>query len=160
MSSKEIERKFLIKELPADLDKHRCHEIEQAYLCREPVIRIRRSDEDYYMTYKGKGLLEREEYNLPLNEKAYEQLLKKTEGSVIKKRRYVIPIDDPKEYIKGISVPEELTLCIELDIFSQPEEMILAEVEFPSLEIANHFIMPSWFKEDVTGQLKYYNSHM
>ena len=62
----EIERKFTIKELPADLDSHTCLLIEQAYLNTDPVIRIRRQDDDYYLTYKGKGLMAREEYNLPL----------------------------------------------------------------------------------------------
>lgn len=67
----EIERKFLIKELPINLDKYENKEIEQAYLCKEPVVRIRREDETYYMTYKGKGLMVREEYNLPLTKEAY-----------------------------------------------------------------------------------------
>ena len=51
----EIERKFTIKELPADLDSHTCLLIEQAYLNTDPVIRIRRQDDDYYLTYKGKA---------------------------------------------------------------------------------------------------------
>ena len=66
----EIERKFLIKALPENLSSYQKHVIEQAYLCTDPVIRIRRQDHDYYLTYKGKGLLSREEYNLPLNEAA------------------------------------------------------------------------------------------
>ena len=40
----EIERKFTIKELPADLDSHTCLLIEQAYLNTAPVIRIRRQE--------------------------------------------------------------------------------------------------------------------
>ena len=53
----EIERKFLIKELPANLDEYPCLFIEQAYLNTNPVIRIRRQDDEYYLTYKGKGLM-------------------------------------------------------------------------------------------------------
>ena len=71
----EIERKFLIKKLPDDLSSYECLFLEQAYLCTDPVIRIRRQNNDYYMTYKGKGLMAREEYNLPLNEQAYRHLL-------------------------------------------------------------------------------------
>ena len=37
----EIERKFLIKKLPADLASFPCHKIEQAYLNTNPVVRIR-----------------------------------------------------------------------------------------------------------------------
>ena len=49
----EIERKFLVKELPAHLEDYLSHLIEQAYLCTSPVVRIRRQDEEYYLTYKG-----------------------------------------------------------------------------------------------------------
>ncbi len=65
----EIERKYLIEDpgkLPQNYQDFPFHEIEQAYLCTNPVVRIRREDEQYYLTYKGKGLLAREEYNLPL----------------------------------------------------------------------------------------------
>jgi CYTH domain-containing protein len=50
----EIERKFTVKELPADLEKYPCHIIEQGYLNITPAIRVRREDDTYYMTYKGK----------------------------------------------------------------------------------------------------------
>ena len=43
----EIERKFLVRQLPADLSSFQCLCIEQAYLCTNPVIRIRRQDNDY-----------------------------------------------------------------------------------------------------------------
>ena len=62
----EIERKYLLKKLPDNLNTYNCHEIEQGYLCTEPVIRIRRQDDEYFLTYKSKGLMVREEYNLPL----------------------------------------------------------------------------------------------
>ena len=49
----EIERKYLIKKerLPQNLDTFPHLEIEQAYLCTEPVVRIRRQDTAYYLTY-------------------------------------------------------------------------------------------------------------
>lgn len=77
----EIERKFLIKKenLP-DLTEYPYHQIEQGYLCTEPVVRIRRQDEQYYLTYKSGGLLSREEYNLPLTRNAYEHLCPKADG--------------------------------------------------------------------------------
>ena len=67
----EIERKFLIKALPGHLSQYKSHEIEQGYLCTAPVVRIRRQDDTYILTYKSKGLMSREEYNLPLTEEAY-----------------------------------------------------------------------------------------
>ncbi|MCR5118762.1 MAG: CYTH domain-containing protein [Lachnospiraceae bacterium] len=144
----EIERKFLIKALPADQDKYPYHMIEQAYLCTDPVVRVRREDDDYYMTYKGKGFLAREEYNLPLNKEAYEHLLQKADGNIIRKKRYLIPI-------------EETALTIELDVFEGKfEGTVIAEVEFSSVEEAAAFKAPEWFGADVTEARRYSNSYM
>ncbi len=90
----EIERKYLVTAPPKDYQSFPSHLIEQAYLCTEPVVRIRKEDQEYYLTYKSKGLLAREEYNLPLTEDAYRHLLKKADGIVLTKRRYLIPIPD------------------------------------------------------------------
>ena len=92
----EIERKFLIKRenLPENLEQYPSKVIEQGYLCTEPVVRIRKSNDNYYLTYKSKGLLAREEYNLPLTKEAYEHLKPKADGIVISKVRYVIPEKD------------------------------------------------------------------
>ena len=50
----EIERKYLIKKLPEDLAQYPHMEMEQAYLCTEPVVRVRKEGEDYVLTYKSK----------------------------------------------------------------------------------------------------------
>lgn len=73
----EIERKYLVKTLPEHLEQYQSKKIAQGYLCTAPVVRIRRSNDDYYLTYKGEGLMVREEYNLPLTKEAYEHLLLK-----------------------------------------------------------------------------------
>ena len=57
----EIERKYLVRQIPENLSHYHCQKIAQGYLCPSPVVRIRRSNDDYYLTYKGKGLLAREE---------------------------------------------------------------------------------------------------
>jgi CYTH domain-containing protein len=144
----EIERKFTIKKLPENLDSYPCHLIEQAYLNTNPVIRVRRQDEEYYMTYKGKGLMAREEYNLPLNKEAYYHLREKADGNIISKKRYVIPI-------------EQTDLCVELDVFDEPfAPLIIAEVEFPDEETAETFQMLDWFSQDVTNDPAYHNSNL
>ncbi len=174
----EIERKFTVKKMPENLAQYPCHVIEQAYLNTDPVVRVRRQDDDYYMTYKGKGLLAREEYNLPLNETAYYHLREKADGNIISKKRYVIPIADPK-FTDGISLPaaaadaadgvspyagqciDSSGLCVELDVFEPPfAPLIIAEVEFPSEETANAFIPLDWFDQDVTNDPAYHNSNM
>src|SRR5699024_1187730 len=88
----EIERKFLIdkENLPENLEQFPCRQIEQGYLCTAPVVRIRRQDEEYYLTYKSAGLMAREEYNLPLDREAYLHLKPKADGLVIAKTRYLM----------------------------------------------------------------------
>lgn len=143
----EIERKYLIKKenLPVNLEDFQFHHIEQGYLCTEPVVRIRRQDEEYILTYKSKGLMSREEYNLPLTKEAYAHLKPKADGIVISKTRYLIP--------------EKNGLTIELDIFHDDYEgLMLAEVEFSSEEEANAYVAPEWFGEDVTFSKQYHNS--
>ena len=146
MKSYEIERKYLVKQVPENLASYPFHEIEQGYLCTEPVVRIRRQDEEYYLTYKSKGLMIREEYNLPLTKDAYFHLREKIDGRLISKRRYLIPLDP---------------YTIELDVFHSPkDDLILAEVEFPSEEDALTFTPPDWFGEDVTNSSLYHKSRL
>ena len=156
----EIERKFTLKKLPENLETYPCHIIEQAYLNTSPVVRIRQQDDSYYLTYKGSGLMAREEYNLPLDKPSYQHLLQKADGNVISKRRYVIPLETPQftdDFI-AFSTPE---LVIELEMFAPPfAPLIMAEVEFPSEEMANAFLPPDWFDEDVTMNPEYHNSNM
>ena len=71
----EIEKKYLVSELPDNLPQYKCRKIEQGYLSTSPVVRVRMDNDKYYLTYKGKGLLAREEYNLPLTKESYEHLI-------------------------------------------------------------------------------------
>ena len=143
----EIERKFLIHTLPDALDNYPRKEIAQGYINREPVVRIRRSNEDYILTCKGQGLMAREEFELPLSKEAFEHMRPKCDGIFIEKTRYLIPYDEK--------------LTIELDIFhGKLAPLVLAEVEFESIEDANAFLPPVWFGEDVTNTPKYHNSNL
>lgn len=166
MNHMEIERKFLVKELPNNLSSYEFHLIEQAYLNTNPVIRIRREDEEYYLTYKGKGLLAREEYNLPLNKESYYHLLKKADGNIIAKKRYLIPLIKPyfQTALSAASLPDDelaASYTAELDIFEAPfSPLMIAEVEFQSEAAANAFIPPEWFGEDVTLNPQYHNSNL
>lgn len=147
MKPMEIERKYLISRLPENLSQYQCKKIAQGYICTNPVVRIRKSDDEYYLTYKGKGLMAREEYNLPLTQEGYEHMLPKIDGRLIEKSRYLIPLDGK--------------LTAELDIFEGDlAPLIIVEVEFDSLDAANSFIPPEWFGEDVTESRKYHNSNL
>ncbi|MGE9881540.1 CYTH domain-containing protein [Blautia obeum] len=141
----EIERKYLVQQLPESLSGYPCRIIEQGYLNTDPVVRIRRDNEKYELTYKSKGFMTRMEYNLPLTQEAYEHLLTKIDGHLIQKKRYMIPLTND--------------LTAELDIFEGDlAPLILVEVEFSSEEAALAFVPPSWFGDDVTFSGKYHNS--
>lgn len=151
----EIERKYLIEKekIPFSPEQYPCRHIEQGYLCTAPVVRIRRDNDDYILTYKSKGLMVREEYNLPLTKDAYEHLKQKTDGRLIIKDRYVIPLGQTSD------CDPSSDLKIELDFFAGDlAGLILAEVEFPDEDTANHFMPPDWFGEDVTYSSLYHNS--
>ena len=144
----EIEKKFVPNEIPKDLAQFKHHKIEQAYLNTAPVVRVRKQDNKYYLTYKGGGMMAREEYNLPLNAESYQHLREKADGNIITKTRYLIPINDGN-------------LTAELDIFEGKfSGMLLVEVEFDSVEQADAFQKPDWFGEEVTHDKMYHNSYL
>lgn len=152
----EIERKFTIRRLPENIGQYAKKELEQAYLCTNPVVRVRRSDEEYILTYKSKkGVVlpenatarSCEEVELPLTKEGYEHLRQKADGNVIAKTRYLIPIENGRK--------------IELDVFhGYLSGLMFAEVEFGSEEEAAAYRMPDWFLEDVTFDKRYSNAFM
>ncbi|MCR5405062.1 MAG: adenylate cyclase [Butyrivibrio sp.] len=177
----EIERKFTVKELPDNLDSCPFHRIEQAYLNVRPAIRVRREDDIYYMTYKASrqesepALMNGEpspigqtEYNMPLDAGSYEHMAAKADGNVIRKKRYILPLNEgafSDEFLlseEGLKAAiENNEIKIELDVFEAPfDGRILAEVEFPSEAAANNYRPADWFDKDVTGDPGYSNSQM
>lgn len=142
----EIERKFLVKRMPEGLEQTESRPMEQAYLCLDPVVRVRRCGEEYVLTYKGAGLLAREEHNLPLTRESYRHLLEKADGIPILKRRYRVPL---APYVA------------ELDVFAPPlAPLVLVEVEFPDEAQALAFQPPAWFGREVTYDPAYTNGSM
>ena len=143
----EIERKYLVAKLPDQLETYTCRLLEQGYLNTNPVVRIRRDNEKYELTYKSAGLMSRQEYNLPLDRESYHHLLGKIDGRLIKKKRYVIPLSSGH--------------TAELDIFEGDlAPLMLVEVEFQTEDDADSFTAPGWFGEDVTFSGKYHNSYL
>ncbi len=148
----EIERKWLVPTLPDGFSTYPKRELEQAYLNFSPAIRVRHDrsaeGEKYELTYKGGGLVARREENLPLDAESYANLLKKHEGTVIRKTRYMIPLP-------------ESGYTAELDVFSESlAGLLLVEVEFPSLSEAENFQAPVWFGKDVSETGLYSNARL
>ena len=146
----EIEKKFKIKAMPDHLEQYKCREIEQAYLNFSPVVWVSRDvldgAEKYELTYEGSGMLSHPEFNLPLDQASYDNLLKKHDGLVIRKKRYMIPLSP---------------YMIELDVFLEElQGLVIAEVEFPTVEEEISFVPPEWFGEEVTESGEYSNARL
>ena len=100
------------------------------------------------LTYKGSGLLKREEYNLPLTAESFAHLLEKCDGLRIEKTRYRIPLPGT-------------AYTAEFDRFQgELAGLLLVEVEFPDEASARAFTPPSWFGREVTGDPRYQNSSL
>lgn len=156
----EIERKWLvdINNLPFDLKTQEHEEIEQAYLCFEPEIRVRHIGKVYVLDIKSNMTsngLQREENQYVLKKEDYDKLFQKRDMStkVISKTRYEIM---------------EKGALYELDVYhNELEGLATVEVEYPkdrkpfeSQEEANNFKPASWIGEEVTNDIRYKNGHL
>lgn len=156
----EIERKYLIRSLPEDLYRWEHYEIEQAYLCTSPTVRIRRKGDEYFLTVKQRivtdsSAIHNREEEFAISDQSYQQLLAKCDKGKISKTRYRI---DLRQMLDDGAYTG---LVAELDIFHGSHEgLMLVEVEFPNTETANHFVPPSWFGEDVSTDPCYRNSFL
>lgn len=142
----EIERKFLVKKVP-ELSQAMVQEIHQGYLRDQPEIRIRKKEDQYFLTQKGEGLLKRTEVETPISSLTYEILTQLVTGNLIEKDRYHIPLDE--------------RIIAELDIYhGQYEGLMVVETEFSSEEEASCFVPPEWFGVEITYDKRYKNKNL
>ena len=144
--AREIERKFLVKELPPGLNRFRRYAIAQGYLANEPGgrhVRLRKKGKTASLTFKvGRGSA-REEREIRLSAKQFATLWPATRGRRLRKTRYEIPWKNLK---------------IEIDIYrGRNHGLVVAEVEFPSQASCRKFKPPRWFGREVTGEKRYSN---
>jgi CYTH domain-containing protein len=157
----EIERKYLVRELPANLDSYPHTEIEQGYLCTSPTLRIRRMGDVFILTVKehivgNSSAIQNREEEFTMPRESYERLKAKCDGNMVEKTRYKIPLNSQFSILNS-----QFILTAELDIFHGAHQGLrLVEVEFPSLEAADAFTPPSWFGEDVSTDPRYRNSYL
>ncbi|WP_352400566.1 CYTH domain-containing protein [Anaerotignum sp.] len=143
----EIERKFLTKKIPFALEGFVCKQIVQSYISFQPTIRIRQSNDKYFLTVKGKGYMIREEFEIAISQQEYERLYMKIEGNEVRKRRYLIPLQS------GYTA--------ELDVYEGSlEGLFTTEVEFETMEDANGFVVPEWFGTDISYDRRYKNTSL
>ena len=143
----EIERKFLVKEIPSKLSNYKYSLIKQGYISIDPVIRLRQLDNKYILTLKGTGQIKRTEFEYELNENQFLNLWEKVENKKIIKKRYYIPIGSG--------------LIAELDIYEDEfNGFVNVEVEFNSENEAVVFVPPKWFGEEISLDKRYTNASM
>lgn len=144
---REIERKFLVKNIPLDIEKYEHNYIVQAYLSFMPEVRIRNiDDKHYYLTFKNEGTLSRQEYEIEIQRNTYQDLYEKIQGKALLKCRYKIPLDSGE--------------IAELDIYINIDGLVVVEVEFSSIETASNFRVPTWFGKEVTYDKQYKNKNL
>jgi len=166
--NKEIERKWIIDNIPEGLVLPQPSTIIQGYLgiSKQEEVRIRQkskksadSGQDtnkYFLTVKSTGDRSRNEYEVSIDEKIFEKLLEATRGRVLNKDRYDLPyfsIPNGKVYKKEYR--------IELDIYKDKlHGLCTAEVEFKSEEKAKEFKAPNWFGREVTFDRRFKNQSL
>jgi CYTH domain-containing protein len=142
----EIERKFHVHDPPSDLARHPAEHIEQGYVAvggDGTEVRVRRRAGRATLTVKrGSGLV-REETELPLPKARFDDLWPLTEGRRVEKVRHLVPCD---------------ALTVELDVYGGAlAGLVVAEIEFDSVEAGQDFQPPAWLGVEVTGDERYAN---
>ena len=156
----EIERKYLVAKLPDNLEQFSHIEIEQAYLCTSPTLRIRRMGDSYILTVKERiisssSAIHNREEEFTLSPQSYQHLLSKCDTGRVSKTRYRIDL------FQQTGNENYRNLTAELDVFhGRHNGLLLVEVEFPNTESANSFTPPEWFGEDVSSDPCYRNSFL
>jgi len=144
----EIERKFLIN---GDYKKHAVKSltIKQGYISTVHgiTVRVRLKDKKGYLTIKGstgESGLSRYEWEKEIAYEEADELLRLCDSGIIDKTRYIIPAGN---------------YTWEVDEFhGENEGLFIAEIELKSE--SDTFSVPDWLGQEVTGDLRYYNSYI
>lgn len=144
--AQEIERKFLVRGDFKPFVTKRTR-ITQGYLSSVPerTVRVRIKGDKGYITIKGignAGGASRYEWEKEIPVSEVEELLKICEPGVIDKTRYLIPSGNHTYEVD--------------EFYGDNEGLVVAEVELESE--GDSFVRPEWLGEEVTGEVKYYNS--
>jgi CYTH domain-containing protein/CHAD domain-containing protein len=140
----EIERKFLVEEMPRA--ESAAATIEQGYLALDErgEVRLRRIDGELLLTAKSGHGEVREEVEVPIEPSAFEALWPLTAGRRVRKVRHYVPLGED--------------LRAEVDVYEGAlDGLRTAEVEFDSREAADRFEPPAWLGAELTGDERYAN---
>src|SRR5918998_710458 len=134
----EIERKFLVRELPEDLEWLDERAPRQGHLAldRDTEVRVRDDAGDWRLTVKHGGGLRRVEEDIELDARRGAVLWELTQGRRVEKRRHRMTYG---------------SAMLEVDVFEGDlAGLVVAEVEFAGEEPARAFVAPAWFGREVT----------
>ena len=149
MSGLEIERKFLVKKGGAyKRAAFSSSRIKQCYIPAEgATVRIRVRDDKAFLTIKARsvnGGMTRYEFEKEITLDEADHLLALCRGGMIDKRRWLV---------------KSGTHIFEVDEFYGANEgLVMAEVELASED--EPFERPDFIGMEVTGDKRFYNSHM
>jgi len=139
----EIERKYLVKSLPAGMQEGT--HILQGYLAHDEhtEVRIRKYGNAYFLAVKEGSGLARQETEIELSSQQFQALWPSTQGRRLEKIRSRVSYG---------------SYWIELDRYQGDlEPLLIAEVEFTSVEQSQTFKKPDYFGQEVTGEETYRN---
>lgn len=140
----EIERKFLVEEMPR-AESGRT-EIEQGYLVldEDGEVRLRRAGDELFLTAKrGSGEV-RDEVEVTIDPESFAALWPLTTGRRVRKVRHYVPVGE--------------SLRAEVDVYGGGlDGLLTAEVEFDTREEADRFTPPPWFGAELTEDERYAN---
>ena len=144
--AQEIERKFLVAGDFKSAAK-KATRITQGYLSSVPerTVRVRVKGEKGFITIKGIGSASgasRFEWEKEIPVAEVQDLLQICEPGVIDKTRYLVEAGDHTYEVD--------------EFYGDNEGLVVAEVELAAEDEA--FVKPEWLGEEVTGDVKYYNS--
>ncbi|MFS4468917.1 CYTH domain-containing protein [Maribacter sp. 2210JD10-5] len=145
----EIERKFLVKSKDYKAEAISNEKIVQGFLNTdaERTVRIRTKGNKGFITVKGKSNesgTSRFEWEKEIKIEEAEALLKLCEKPILEKTRY--------EVAMGAHI-------FEVDEFhGKNNGLTIAEIELHNED--EKFEKPNWLGEEVTGEVKYYNSQL
>jgi len=145
--AQEIERKFLVKSDAFKAEAFKQTRITQGYLSSIPerTVRIRVKGDKGFITIKGIGSdsgASRYEWEKEISASEVMELMKIAEPGVIDKTRYQV-----KKGAHTYEVDE---------FYGDNQGLTVAEIELQSE--SETFEKPVWLGEEVTGDVKYYNS--
>lgn len=135
--TQEIERRFLLRSIPALAYPLIWTTLRQGYLAVDDIneVRLREQQGAYTLTVKNGSGLTRHEVDTALSAEEFARLWPLTSGRQLEKRRAMLPWQNSTLFI---------------DDYYSPVAFLLAEIEFATIDDAHTFAIPEFFGPEVT----------